>query len=101
MTFFEDVYSIVARIPRGKVLTYGAVARLSGNARAARAVGMAMKHNTDMKKVPCHRVVASDGSMCGYSGKDGVDGKIRLLQREGVRFIGRKVDLTFSFWKKR
>lgn len=66
-TFTEKVYEVVAHIPKGKVLTYKEVAQLAGSPQASRAAGMAMKCNPDTTKVPCHRVVASDGSMHGYS----------------------------------
>ena len=69
MTFTEKVYKIAAKIPKGKVATYGQLAKMAGKPRAARAVGMCMKHNPDMKVVPCHRVVASDGKLTGYSPK--------------------------------
>lgn len=95
-TFTTRVYEVVAKIPAGKVLTYGDVARLAGSPKASRAVGMAMKLNPDMTKVPCHRVVASDGSMHGYSGENGVSGKKVKLIQEGVTFLGEKVNLKLS-----
>ncbi len=99
-TFFEKVYEVARHIPKGKVATYQQIARLAGNARAARAVGTAMKQNPNMHIVPCHRVVGSDGTMHGYSAQGGIAAKIKLLRKEGVRFIGGKVDLTVSRWKK-
>ena len=72
-TFFDKVYAIVADIPKGKVMTYKDVAVAAGSPKASRAVGMAMKNNPDMTVVPCHRVVASDGSMTGYSAGDGCE----------------------------
>lgn len=95
-SFTSRVYDVVAKIPVGKVLTYGDVAKLAGSPGASRAVGMAMKLNPDTTKVPCHRVVASDGSMHGYSGENGISGKKIKLQQEGVTFIGDKVDLKLS-----
>lgn len=88
MTFTENVYSVVKKIPAGKVMTYKQVATAAGNPHAYRAVGTAMKNNPDPKKIPCHRVVCSDGSMGGYAFGSGVSTKIRKLKREGVDFNG-------------
>ncbi|MCA9390100.1 MGMT family protein [candidate division WWE3 bacterium] len=97
-TFTEKVYRIVARIPEGKVMTYGQVAVLAGSAGAARAVGMCMKNNPDTTIVPCHRVVASNGDLTGYSGGQGVKTKKEKLLSEGVIFDGERVDLDESQW---
>lgn len=97
-TFFEKVYAVVSQIPRGKVATYKQVARLAGNPRASRAVGTAMRKNPDMKTIPCHRVVGSDGAMHGYSAGDGVVTKINLLKKEGVSFSKNNTVLQSSFW---
>lgn len=94
--FFTNVYEIVSAIPRGKVMTYKDVAVRAGSPKASRAVGMAMKHNPDMPRIPCHRVVAADGSMRGYSAGHGTSTKMEMLKREGVAFIGKKVDLSQS-----
>lgn len=80
-TFSEKVIAIVKTIPKGKVMTYGEVAKRAGNPRAARAVGMIMKNNKD-QKVPCHRVVRADGDIGGYNGLRGK--KEELLKEEGV-----------------
>ena len=69
MSFTEKVYEFIRTIPKGKVMTYGDVAAAVGSPKAARAVGMAMRNNPDAPKTPCHRVVASDGTMHGYSGE--------------------------------
>ncbi len=82
MTFTEKVYAVVAKIPRGKTMTYGEVARRAGNPRAARAVGNIMHNNPDTKKVPCHRVVRSDGTVGGYA--RGTKKKIEMLRKEGA-----------------
>lgn len=88
--FQEDVLSLVKRIPRGKVTTYGELAReLTGSARAARAVGQAVAKNPRPISVPCHRVVRSNGDVGGYS--LGVAQKIKLLREEGVEIKGGKV----------
>jgi O-6-methylguanine DNA methyltransferase len=81
--FREAVLKIVRRIPRGKVLTYKKVSQLAGRPNAARAVGSILRTNFN-PAIPCHRVVRSDGNIGGYN--RGVGNKIRLLQREGIRF---------------
>jgi O-6-methylguanine DNA methyltransferase len=83
-SFTAKVHAVVAKIPKGSVLTYGEVARRAGNPRAARAVGNIMHNNPDTKKVPCHRVVRSDGTPGGYA--RGTKKKIALLRSEGVKF---------------
>ena len=62
MTFTEKVRAIVRKIPKGTTMTYKQVAARAGNPRAARAVG-AIMHSNYNPKIPCHRVIASDGSM--------------------------------------
>ena len=90
--FGKKVYHIVAAVPRGRVLSYGEVARRAGRPGAARAVGTLMAQNPFPKtKVPCHRVVRSDGRIGEYSGAGGRRKKIELLQREGVRMKGERV----------
>jgi O-6-methylguanine DNA methyltransferase len=97
---FEDkVYSITRQIPKGKVATYGQLAKLAGNPKASRAVGVFMKTNPDAPHTPCHRVVASDGSLTGYSGVGGIKQKREMLIAEGVKFKREKVDLDLSLWK--
>lgn len=100
MKLQDRVYQITRKIEKGKVATYGQIARLSGSPNATRAVGLFMKTNPDAPHTPCHRVVASDGSLCGYSGKGGLRGKKKLLQAEGVVFKKDKVDLLASGWKR-
>ncbi|HSX49195.1 MAG TPA: MGMT family protein [Candidatus Saccharimonadales bacterium] len=97
--FKNKVYEITKNIPAGKVATYGQVAALAGSPKAARAVGYAMKTNPNAPLVPCHRVVASDGKLTGYSGIGGVGQKKEMLIKEGVIFKGEKVDLKKSLWQ--
>ncbi len=83
--FQQKVLSVVYRIPKGEVRTYAQVAKSSGRTGAARAVGSVMKMNPYAPFIPCHRVVRSDGTLGYYSGKGGMGGKKKLLQKEGVR----------------
>ena len=80
-TFRDRVLKVVAGIPRGKVLSYGEVARRAGNARAARAVGSIMNKNRN-PLVPCHRVIKSDGSVGGFA--FGPEKKRTMLRQEGA-----------------
>ena len=98
-SFRDKAYSITRGIPKGKVTTYGQLAKLAGNPKAARAVGVLMRMNQDAPHTPCHRVVASDGSLTGYSGIGGIKRKKEMLINEGVKFKGEKVDLAFSMWE--
>jgi methylated-DNA-[protein]-cysteine S-methyltransferase len=83
MTFTEKVRAIVKKIPKGKTMTYKEVAAKAGNPKAARAVGAIMRTNYD-PSIPCHRVIASDGSMRGYN-RGGVDRKREMLLEERLR----------------
>jgi len=90
LNFRESVLNIVKQIPKGKLMTYGEIAReLTGSVHAARAVGQAVAANPYPVVVPCHRVVRSDGDIGGYS--SGVEKKIRLLSAEGVEIREGKV----------
>ena len=91
MTFHEKVWAITARIPRGRVATYGSVAQRLGT-RAYRAVGQALHHNPHAPDVPCHRVVCRDGQLTGFS--RGLAAKQRLLKAEGVCIVAGRVDLN-------
>jgi len=90
MTFNEKVWAVTSRIPCGKVVTYGQIADLLGT-RAYRAVGNAMNRNPYAPKVPCHRVVGSNGQLTGFA--TGLEKKRRLLMGEAVPFKGDRVDL--------
>ena|SRR3989338_5876700 len=95
--FTEKVYVAMRRIPRGKVTTYKALAKAVGNPKAARAVGNACNANPYAPRVPCHRVIASDGSLGGYA--HGLKKKAALLKAEGVEIRGGKIDLKeFGYW---
>jgi methylated-DNA-protein-cysteine methyltransferase-like protein len=99
-TSFKDrVYRITANIPKGKVATYGQIAKIAGVSGAARAVGNAMRTNTDTKAVPCHRVVGATGALTGYAYGNGLSTKRTMLKKEGVVFTGDRVDLSLSGWK--
>ena len=81
----KQVYSKTSKIPKGRVSTYGAIARAIGREGASRAVGGILRANPRPIVVPCHRVVHSDGRIGGYGGSLGSGRKIRLLASEGVK----------------
>jgi len=97
--FKENIYTLTKQIPKGKVATYGQLACLAGNPKAARAVGMLMRTNPYAPQVPCHRVVGADGSLVGYSAGKGISSKKEILKKEGVKFRGNKINLPISLWK--
>lgn len=98
VNFKQRVYAIAAKIPKGKVATYGQIAKIAGAPGAARAVGNAMRTNTDTKAVPCHRVVGATGALTGYAYGNGLSTKLAMLKKEGVAFKGERVDLALSGW---
>lgn len=92
---FERIYHLVAQIPKGKVATYGQVAKIAGV--NPRIVGFAMNGNKDLQRVPCHRVVSIDGSLRGYV--LGLERKRQKLEEEGVSFLpDGNIDLKKSLY---
>jgi methylated-DNA-[protein]-cysteine S-methyltransferase len=81
-SFTEKVKEIVSKIPKGSVMTYGTVAKMAGSAGAGRAVGTIMAANYD-SKIPCHRVIRSDGKIGAYN-RGGEKAKRALLIKEGA-----------------
>ena len=103
---WERYYRVIARIPRGRVATYGLIARLAGTPRAARQVGYALAalHGARGHGVPWHRVLGLRGrDHAGVSLADeDAERQRRLLAREGVRFDARgRVDLRRHGWVPR
>ena len=82
--FQLKVWTYLRKIPRGRVKTYSQVAKAIRRPLAVRAVANAIGKNPYAPKIPCHRVIRSDGSLGGYSGKGGVKTKRFLLQKEGI-----------------
>ena len=82
--FQVSVWKYLIKIPRGKVKSYSQVAKAIGKPLAVRAVASAIGKNPCAPKIPCHRVIRSDGSLGGYSGKGGTKTKKLLLKEEGV-----------------
>ena len=110
LSFSQQVYQVVRRIPRGKVATYGQVASLTGHPRNARSVGYALHDNPEPGVIPWHRVVFRDGSLAPGFAFGGPERQRQLLEDEGVRFVpphsdesagadGWVVDLDRCRWK--
>ena len=90
MTSFQSqCYEALKKVPPGKVITYGGLAEMIGRPKAHRAVGSAMNKNPFAPKVPCHRVVKSNGDLGGFS----IDTKVKIkrLQEEGVMVSNNKI----------
>ncbi len=81
MTFKEKVFKLVEKIPEGKTMTYKEIAELTSSPRAWRAVGNILNKNKN-PKIPCHRVIRSDGKLGGYN--KGEKKKRELLKKEGA-----------------
>ncbi|GKT11177.1 MAG: methylated-DNA-[protein]-cysteine S-methyltransferase [Thiomicrorhabdus sp.] len=88
LSFNEQCYQLLLKIPKGRVTTYKAIAEAL-NCRAYQAVGNAMNQNPNPIKVPCHRVVNSDGRLGGFA--LGTDKKVELLLLEGVEIKDNRV----------
>ena len=82
--FQLKVWAYLRKIPYGSVKTYSQVAKGIGKPLSVRAVANAIGKNPYAPKIPCHRVIRSDGSLGGYSGKGGVKTKKLLLKKEGI-----------------
>jgi len=90
MNFKGKVLKVVAKIPKGKVLTYKEVAKLSGFPQAWRVVGNILNKNQN-PKIPCHRVIKSNGKIGGYN--QGIKKKIALLKKEGLKIERVKISV--------
>ncbi|RIL05584.1 MAG: cysteine methyltransferase [Proteobacteria bacterium] len=97
-SFAERCYALLTQVPKGRVTTYQELAHALGG-KAYRAVGTAMKLNTNAPKVPCHRVVKSDGTLGGYA--LGAKKKREILRRERIKIEGDKIiDLKKILWNR-
>ena len=97
-SFFERVYSVVRKIPEGKVTSYGAIANFLGTPKSARVVGWAMNASHDLDDVPAHRVVNKEGLLTGkhHFTNEGME---ELLVREGIVIENNQI-INFNkvFW---
>ncbi len=100
-TAYQRIYAVVRKIPRGRVASYGQVARLAGLARQARQVGYAMHALPQGTAVPWHRVVNAAGEISRRARGAGELEQRGLLEREGVEFSWRgRIDLGRFGWKR-
>tara|TARA_Y100000034_G_C6879387_1_gene402677 strand:- start:413 stop:721 length:309 start_codon:yes stop_codon:yes gene_type:complete len=91
--FYNKVYSLTKKIPKGKISTYKIVAKKL-NTKAYRLIGQALKNNPTPIKVPCHRVVNSKGELHGFSGsksQKSLNKKANLLKKEGIKIKNNKI----------
>ncbi|MBQ2934563.1 MAG: MGMT family protein [Clostridia bacterium] len=97
---FKKIYDVVCQIPRGRVATYGTVARMAGNPRWARVVGYALHNNPAPGIIPCHRVVNREGKVAESFVFGGSSVQREMLEAEGVIFdADGYVDLDKYGWK--
>lgn len=100
MSTFQKIYNVVCKIPKGKVATYGAVARMAGNPRWARVVGYALHVNPAPGIIPCHRVVNREGRVADSFVFGGGSVQRQMLEQEGIIFENDgHIDLNIYGWK--
>ena len=98
--FNDQVYEVVRQIPRGRVASYGQVARMVGAPRNARFVGYALHVNPEPGIIPCHRVVFKDGRLAPGFAFGGEGEQRRLLESEGIAFLDDgRVDMARCQWE--
>jgi len=91
MTNFQNkVLDLTKKIPKGKITTYKEIAKAL-NTKAYRAVGRALKNNTQPIIIPCHRVINSNATLGGYCGKLNSKKKANLLKKEGIKIKNNKI----------
>jgi len=94
MVFADKVYELTKKVPKGKVTTYKIIAEKLGT-KAYRAVGNALNKNPYAPKVPCHRVIKSNGKIGGFA--QGTKKKTNMLRKEGIEIKNDKVEKKFIF----
>lgn len=92
MKFKDRVLKIVSKIKKGRVTTYKEIAIRAGKPKAFRAVGNILNKNKDTK-IPCHRVIRSNGDVSGYN--RGIKNKIALLRKEGLKIRKKRLYIKF------
>lgn len=97
---WEAIYKTIARIPMGRVTTYGTVAQLAGLPRRARLVGTALKSLPSSHQIPWQRVIGAGGRLAFAEGSDAYAKQRRLLAREGVKMSGTRIDMTRYGWPR-
>jgi methylated-DNA-protein-cysteine methyltransferase-like protein len=95
---WQSIYRVVARIPRGRVATYGTVARLTQLPGRARLVGTALKNLPSRAKVPWHRVLGAGGRLAFPEGSDAFRRQCARLRREGVHMVRNRISMERYGW---
>lgn len=90
----KRIYEAVKKIPKGKVATYGQIAKMAGNERMSRAVGNALHKNPEPDKIPCYKVVNSKGELASEFVFGGREVQAKLLEADGIEVVNNKVDLN-------
>jgi len=97
--FFEDVWAVVRMVPRGRITTYGAIAKYLGATKSSRMVGWAMNASHFRTDVPAHRVVNRNGLLTGKNHFESADSMALLLNAEGILVVNDcVVDFKKHFW---
>lgn len=94
MSTFQKIYSVVSKIPRGKVLSYKQVAKLSKT--TPKIVGFALHANKNPKNIPCHRVIKSNGTLANGYAFGGREEQKRKLVKEGINFLNKNPAVFYS-----
>lgn len=99
--FFQDVYQVVCLIPKGRVTSYGAIAKYLGATKSSRVVGYAMNAAHGLpNKIPAHRVVNRNGLLTGKMHFTTPDSMQKALESEGVKIVNDKVqNFELHFWE--
>lgn len=90
----KRIYEAVKKIPRGRVATYGQIAKMAGDKKMARAVGNALHKNPYPDEIPCYRVVNARGELSGEFAFGGAGAQAKLLLEDGIEVVNGKVDLN-------
>ena len=94
----KRIYEAVKKIPKGRVASYGTIARLGGEPKMAQAVGNALHRNPDPSGIPCFRVVNAKGELAGEFAFGGAGRQAALLEADGVHVTNGKVDMDVYGW---
>ena len=97
-SLYEHFYELIATIPRGKVATYGDIAKLA-DCRSARAVGFALAQMSEGSDIPWQRVINSQGRVSTRKNSEGHSIQQIILEEEGIVFVNDRVNLTKYRWK--
>ena len=95
----DELYRLLTQIPKGRVTTYGVLAKKLGDSRWARAVGNALHKNEDGSKFPCYKVVNSRGELSVAYKFGGIKAQTARLEADGIVVIGGRVDLEKYLWE--